>query len=341
MVRVMIGKAEMNGETLVCDSGRYYRVEKEGELVVESLAMQEVMNWVNDVAGEDSPCLLMGERGTGRLLIGKKIHALSSRKDATFVSIDCSRYPQKSLEREIFGVEVDVIRGVPGHMGLLEMCSEGSLFLHNIDYISPELQSRLYSFIQEGVCLRVGGTTPLSLTTRILASSSPDIKKRVREKYFQEDLFYALKSRSIVIPCLEDREKDIEQLALQALNRGDEQKTLSECALEALERYSWPGNGKEFYHVMDRIRSLCSKSVITKNDLPIPVLKGQGTTAEQGDFFFQKVSLEKLEKLHICAALENFGGNRTQTAKFLGITPKTLYNKLQNYGYYSSDRKLK
>ena len=322
-------------EDTIFDSGRFFQVEKKEEgLVTESLAMQEVVCWAEEVAREDTPCLLIGERGTGRELIAKKIHTHSSRKYSAFVSIDCSRYPQEKLEEEIFGREEDFLKGIPGYMGLVELCSGGSLFLHNIEYIGPHIQSRLDSFIQEDICLRVGGTTPLSPDTRILASSGTNIKQKVRDNHFQEKLFYAIKRRSIVLPCLQDRAGDIELLARHFLNFGEKSKTLSDCAINALRQYPWPGNVRELCHIMETVRALCPKDVIIKKDLPLVVLNNGRETPEQKDFSFQKISLEKLERLHIFAALENFEGNRTRTAKFLGITPKTLYNKLQSYGYY-------
>ena len=324
-------------EDPIFDSGRFFQVEKEGGLVAESLAMQEVVYWAEQVAQENSPCLLIGKRGTGRELVAKKIHTHSSRKDSAFISVDCSRYPQEKLEEEIFGREEDFLKGIPGYIGLIELCSGGSLFLHNVEYIGSEIQSRLNSFIQENVCLRVGGTTPLAPDTRILASSGTNIKQKVRDNHFQENLFYAIKRRSIVLPCLEDRAKDIGLLASHFLNFGEKTKTLSDCAINALRQYSWPGNARELCHIMEMVRALCPKDIVTKKDLPLAILNSTGETPEQKDFSFQMISLDKLERLHIFAALENFEGNRTRTAKFLGITPKTLYNKLQSYGYY--DRK--
>ena len=319
------------------DSGRFFQLEGEGALVADSLAMQEVLHFAREAAAEDSPCLLVGERGTGRELVAKKIHALSSRKEFSFVSIDCSRFSPQELEREIFGGEEDIARGVPGHTGLIELCSGGSIFLHNIECAGSGLQSRIHSLFEEGVYLRVGGTTPLSPDVRILASSSPRIKEKVRNGLFQEKLFYVLKRKNIVLPCLQDRTRDMESLALQFLNFGGASKRLSPCALEVLEAYSWPGNVGELRHVMEMAGTLCLSDVVTNKDIPSTVLGGSreaGRERDQRNFSFQKISLEKLERLHICAALENFGGNRTRTARFLGITPKTLYNKLHNYGYY-------
>ena len=322
---------------VIADSKRFFQVEEEGELVSDSLAMREVLYFAQEAAEEDSPCLLVGERGTGRELVAKKIHTLSSRKDFAFISIDCSKFSQDKLEEELFGREEDIIEGISGHVGLIELCSKGSLFLHNIDCIGFNVQSRLSSFLQDNLCLRVGGTTPLSPDTRILASSGVAIRQKVRDKSFQEKLFYALKRRSITLPCLQDRVQDIKSLALHFLNLAGAGKSLSPCALDALERYSWPGNVRELGHTIDMVHALCSNDIVTKNDLPLTVLSFSKEDQEQKNFSFQKISLEKLERLHICAALESFDGNRTQTARFLGITPKTLYNKLQNYGYYDED----
>ena len=318
------------------DSGRFFQVREEGTLVSDSLAMREVLHFAEEVAGNDSPCLLSGERGTGRGTVAKKIHTLSSRKELPFVSIDCSRFPPDVLEEEVFGREQDIVRGVPGHAGLVELCSGGSVFFHNIECAGDGMQSRLLSLVQDKVCLRVGGTTPLHPNTRILASSDSSIKKKVREGHFQEKLFYILKRNSIVLPCLQDRVRDIRGLSLQFLNLGGEAKSLSPCALEALEGYSWPGNVRELRYTMEMTLALCGGDTITKSDLPPTVLNVSGEGQEQKGFSFQKISLEKLERLHICAALENFGGNRTQTARFLGITTKTLYNKLQSYGHYDN-----
>ena len=326
----------MKKEEPIFDFGRFFQVEEEKGPIAESLAMQEVLHLAKQAAQEDSPCLLVGEKGTGRELIAKKIHTLSSRRDFTLISIDCSRFSQDKLEEEIFGREEDFFKGISGHMGLIELCSKGSIFLRNIESASSEIQSRLYSFIQDNVCLRVGGTTPLSPDTRILASCGTGIKEKVRNNHFQEKLFYAIKRKSIVLPCLQDRTRDIERLALYFLNLEGGSKTLSSCALDALQRYSWPGNVKELGHIMEMVRILYPNDVITKRELPLTVLSTLGERQEQKDFSFQKISLEKLERLHIFAALENFEGNRTRTAKFLGITPKTLYNKLQNYGYYDN-----
>ena len=320
-------------------SGNFYQIE-EKTIIAKSRAMLKVLEMADTVAANNTECLIWGERGTGREMVAKRIHSRSPRKDFSFTSIDCSAFSEKRLELELFGRESDSSKGILRHQGLIESCNNGTLFLNNIEHLGLSLQAKINSFLNGQAVFKIAGTTPIVADTCIIASTSIDLIERIRQKLFLEDLYYTLEKNTLSLPRLQDRCDDIGTLSLYFLNLHQFQenyKTISPEAIEALKTYSWPGHIRELRSTMERVRTLCPGRVVEKNHLPPLILDcaWQSEQEEGGGFHFLPISLDKLEKKHICAALKHLHGNKTQTANLLGITVKTLYNKLHSYGLIS------
>ena len=315
---------------------------REKEVIVKSEAMKKILKIADKVATTDVNCLITGERGVGKEMIARRIHCRSARSNRAFVSIDCSAFEEKFLEREIFGEELGSINNPEGiKKGLLEIAHGGTLFLNSVDCLGSALQSKLNSYLNENMTFRSGGHHPYHSDVRILAASNLDLSELSSKNEFREDLLFSLNTMILRIPSLRERLEDIETLAVHFLNSDrpeKEQKFLSASVVKTLESYSWPGNVRELQSAMERAYILSDGVVVEDEHISdhIGTAKAEDTAASSAETDFSAVTLDELEKQHICRALEHLGGNKTQTAKMLGITVKTLYNKLHCYGMIES-----
>ncbi len=316
--------------------GDSFRIE-EKEIVGKSDAMKTLIHLGDKVAQADVNALLIGERGVGKEMIGRRIHCRSVRGDKAFISIDCSALDELALEREIFGEEGGTFNEIKVKNGLLELANGGTLFLNNVDRLTLHLQSKIYNFLNEKMAFRVGGHMPYRSNVRLIVAATMDLNELVAEGRFREDLLFAVNTMILRVPSLKERQDDIETLATHFLNlhkKAEEQKSLSPGVIKALRDYNWPGNVRELQNVVERAYILSDGMIVERDHLADSVTECQleEEKVEEDIIHFSEMTLDELEKRHICMTLEHLGGNKTKTAKMLGITVKTLYNKLHSYG---------
>lgn len=316
--------------------GDSFKIE-EKEIVGKSEAMKTLIHYADKVAEADVNALLIGERGVGKEMIGRRIHCRSVRNEHAFISIDCSALDELALEREIFGEEGGSFKEIKVKNGLLELANGGTLFLNNVDRLTLHLQSKIYNFLNEKMAFRVGGHMPYRANVRLIVASCKDLNELAAEGSFREDLLFAVNTMILRVPSLKERQDDIETLATHFLNlhkKPEEQKSLSPGVVKLLREYNWPGNVRELQNVIERAYILSDGMIVEKDHLADSVTECQieEEKEEENVIHFSEMTLDELEKRHICMTLEHLGGNKTKTAKMLGITVKTLYNKLHSYG---------
>jgi transcriptional regulator with PAS, ATPase and Fis domain len=279
--------------------------------------------------------MIVGGPGTGKELFAKKIHSLSARKDGPFIVVNCGAYQESALESEIFGLEKGTLPNTPhARTGILEKADGGTILLDEVDQLGPVMQARIFRFLQEGEGVRMGGSVPYKVNVRMIACTNKDINDCVVKGKFREDLYYRINTLTITVPSLRDRKGDIPTLANHFLNSEypvESHKILTPTAIKVLEQHCWPGNVRELKNVVERARILCDGKFIDEHCLPTSF---QGPAEDQGpkSEIFREMTIDSLEKKHILDTLNHLGGNKTKTAKALGITVKTLYNKLHSYG---------
>ena len=248
------------------------------------------------------------------------------------MAINCGAITENLLESELFGHEKGSFTGASAtKKGLVEIASGGTLFLDEIGEMALSLQAKLLRFLQEGEFFRVGGKEPIHVDVRIISATNRDLESEVRTGRFREDLYYRLNTITLKSPTLRDRKEDlpilIEYFAPGTLN------LLTKEALDTLKKYPWPGNIRELQNAVERMRILSGGNLIELQDLPQNIrnahhLKADSMTGAPP----VEMALEELERIHILRCLHHFDGNKTRAAQSLGITIKTLYNKLHRYG---------
>lgn len=303
-------------------------VVNEGTIVGKSASMTKLLDLAEKASQLESNVLIEGEVGTGKLMIARRIHCRSARKENAFVVVDCNKDSSMLME-ELFGRD-DV-------EGALEKSINGTIVLSNIDKLNVSSQTKLASFLKTRVAVRNNGTTPFRSNTRVMALTSASLIERIEEGTFRDDLFFLLNTVTLEVPALRNRVEDIESLLNYYLNMNkssDEMKTIAPSALRTLIEYSWSSNVRELKSTMEKAFILADGMIVDENHLPERILEGEQVVEEESEeeeYKFAEMTLNDLEKKHICMTLEFLGGNKTKTAKALGITVKTLYNKLHSY----------
>ncbi|MCP4912571.1 MAG: sigma-54-dependent Fis family transcriptional regulator [Oligoflexia bacterium] len=312
---------------------------EEKEIVGKSESMKEVLRVADKLSQIDVCFFVEGEKGVGKEMVARRIHCRSERKKRPFMSVDCSSLDELSLEKELFGHEIVDFNGIHVKNGVFEIANGGTVFLSNIEKLTIHLQSKICTMINEKAAYRVGAQKPFKSDVKIVAASNLELSEKVKSGDFREDLYFILNTMSIRVPSLRERVEDIETLATHFLNASraqDEQKSLSPGAISALKTYNWPGNVRELQNIIERAFILSDGMIVEKNHISDHVVEFKAEPCESEDkeenITFGELTLDELEKRHICHTLERLGGNKTKTAKTLGITVKTLYNKLHSYG---------
>ena len=315
---------------------RLLEVGELGPLVGKSLAMRRVLVSIELLAESTASVIITGESGTGKELAARTIHQLSTRKSAPFVGINCAAIPPTLMESELFGHERGAFTGADRRReGYFEMANHGTLLLDEITEMKPELQAKLLRVIEERKLRRLGGTSEIDLDVRVLAASNRNLERAVRDGKLREDLFYRLNVFTIEMPSLCERVDDLPLLIESFLQHFAElnHKNISgvdeEC-LDALKSHPWPGNVRQLRNVMERASVLCRASVINIGDLPAEFKTGgpRETALLQ---IRLGTSMEDVERELISRTIDFAGGNKTRAAEILGVTPKTLYNRLERY----------
>lgn len=297
--------------------------------------MQKLYGEIEQVAGQEKvTVMILGETGTGKEHVARLIHALSPRASRPFVELHCGSLPESILESELFGYEpgafTDAKRQKPG---LFEEAQGGSVFLDEIGELTASVQMKLLKVLEQKSLRRLGGNREIPLDVRIITATHRDLEKEVKEGRFRADLFYRLNVIPLSIPALRDRPNDVVQLAnffLQESCRAFNKKLslLSDDILAVLKNYSWPGNVRELKHVIERLVVTAKGNSLSVKDLPKEVreAKSRPSSGDKG-----VLSRSEAEKENIKRALLETKSNRSSAAKLLGITRKTLFNKMKKY----------
>jgi len=302
--------------------------------------MLKILKKLEDVAQSKAPILLVGESGTGKELLSKYIHQKSPRKFGPFVAINCAALPESLLESELFGYEKGAFSGaIFRKKGKIELADKGTLLLDEITEMHPHLQSKLLRVLQEEEVDRLGGYQPIKIDIRLISTTNKDIEKEVAEGRFRADLFYRINVITVKIPSLRERKEDIEFLAFYFLEKfsslyNKNIKGFTEKALIFLKNYSFPGNVRELKNMIERAVLTCENKLIDLKNLVDPFSQEISFPNTGTDFaknFTEIKPLSELEKEAIFKALELCKGNKTRAAELLGITVRTLRNKLKQY----------
>jgi two-component system, NtrC family, response regulator AtoC len=301
------------------------------EIIGSTPKMVDIYKKIAKVARIEAPVLVLGESGSGKELVARALHANSMRASAPFVVINCGALTETLLESELFGHERGAFTGATGpRKGLLESASGGTVFLDEISETTLSFQVKLLRVIQEREVRRVGANETLQVDIRVVAATNRDLRDRVRNSQFREDLFHRLNVFTIALPPLRQRTGDIPLLASYYIKTFSESagKTvrLAPDAGEAMKRYSWPGNVRELKNVLERAITFNDTGVIQADELELGAGEGlpeaTALPAPGGDG-----SLDQMEREHIIRVLKETGGNKKKAAEILGIERRTLYNK--------------
>lgn len=317
-----------------------YSKMKEPEFSFRSTVMGDFLQLVDKLSKMNNNIILQGEAATGKELLAKRIHCKSERKENIFLSFNCSTSSEKNLEKEIFGYEeLDSMGKLQVHLGILEKADKGSLLLKDIHLLSLEFQNKLIDFIKENKTYRIGGIERFSSNVRIICTTNTPIEELISKGISKKEFGYFF--NLIKVPALRERQDDIELLATKFLNGirdVQEHKTLSPCLVKALKEYSWPGNIRELKNVMEEAYLMADGLVVERIHLPLSIIDSKSLSEKDKNpvVSYVGITLGDLEKKHIVDTLEFTQGNKTKTAKILGITVKTLYNKLHSYGMISA-----
>ncbi|HSZ27822.1 MAG TPA: sigma-54 dependent transcriptional regulator [Chthoniobacterales bacterium] len=304
-------------------------------LIGESRAMHEIFDTVRQVAPSRATVLLVGESGTGKELIAHSVHNLSNRNKTRFIAFNCAAFAPQLIESELFGHERGAFTGaVERRIGRFEQAAGGTLFLDEIGEIDSNIQVKLLRALDPGVFERVGGSQSIRADVRLIAATNRDLASLVREGKFREDLYYRLNVVQIRVPPLRERKEDIPLLANTFLKEicerdGKAFRPLSPEAMETLLRYDWPGNVRELKGAIDSGVTLATGKQITIRDLPLTIRGASAGLAPREGGSPELVNIHDNETRLIMRALDESGGNRTEAAKKLGISRRTLHRRLK------------
>jgi len=305
-----------------------------GRLVGRSKPMQEVYDLIERVAQTDATVLLSGESGTGKELAAETIHRLSPRRKAPFLPLNCTAVSPNLIESELFGHERGSFTGADRQRkGFFEQASKGTLFLDEITEMPAELQVKLLRILETGAFMRVGGTHPIEVDVRVIAATNRNPLEAVEQGKLRDDLYYRLNVFPIALPPLRNRDSDIGYLAeyfLEELNRElGESKRWSRAALKRLHAQPWPGNVRELKNAVHRAFILSEDEIgpgaIPESEAELALQSGDLLSIRVGS------TIEEVERRLILATLEELGGDKRKAAKTLGVSLKTLYNRLNVY----------
>ncbi len=318
------------GNILMSDIKEKDSESNKDELIYCSEAMEKLLKMTDKVARTSSSVLISGNSGTGKEMVARRIHNKSDRKNKEFVVINCSCLNENTIESELFGHEKGAFTGADREKpGLLEKANGGTVVLDEIGDLKLNSQTKLLRLLQENEIYKVGGRTPIRLNIRIICCTNKNLAEEVIKGSFREDLYYRINTISIIVPSLFERSEDIPVLLKHFLGANVE---IEKPAMAALINYNWPGNVRELKNLCERLRILQDKNIITQNHLPEEFLMKKKQSAIP---YNPSMTLAELNKLYILNALEHFPSKK-QAAKALGITVKTLYNRLHEYGAFEN-----
>ena len=316
--------------------------QEDDAVIYQDPKMQQVLDLSEKVAASNASILITGESGTGKEVISRFVHRKSNRRGKKFISVNCAAIPDNLLESELFGHEKGAFTGaVARRIGKFEEANGGTLLLDEVSEMHPQLQAKLLRAIQEREIDRIGGASPIKVDIRLLATTNRNLEDAVKEGSFREDLYFRLNVINVTIPPLRERPKDIDCLSSYFLDKysdanGVPPKPFSQKAKMALVAYQWKGNVRELENAVHRAVLLSQGTEIEVNDIFLPTMMPSSAvdrkaeTEISGDSFIGK-SLSDVEQTLILDTLTHCLGNRTHAANILGISIRTLRNKLKQY----------
>ena len=304
-------------------------------LVGNSPPMRRAMELVEKVAPSKASVVITGQSGTGKEMVARAIHQLSPRRDKPFIAINCSAIPATLIESEMFGHERGAFTGAEQRrLGAWELADGGTLFLDEVGEIPIELQAKFLRVLEEERLRRLGGKSEIAVDVRVISATNRELKDEIKGGRFREDLYFRLNVFHINLAPLKERHEDIPVLVQHFIDRfareaGKKLHGVSPQAMKRLTDYGWPGNIRELRNTLERAVILCGSGVIEAEHLPSELAAGGGESA------YLKLPyglpLREIEKEYILATLTRLQNNKARTAQALGISEKTLYNKLYRY----------
>jgi len=309
-----------------------------GNLVGNSPEMQAVREQIESFAQVDSTVLITGAGGTGKTIAAQLIHCKGPRYARPFVSVNCRALPRDLVEVELFGHVRGAFPGATSDRpGRAEIANGGTLLLDEVGNLPPELQPKLLNLLRDQTVQRIGSEQVMRVDVRVIATTSRDLAALCRQGRFREDLLFRLNVLSLRMPALKEHRIDLVELASEILlriarRRGTTSQILAESAAKAIEEYDWPGNVAEMENVLERASASCDGHTIRRKDLLLNQLWASGPSAESaGGIDLAGMPLAEIERIAIIETLQACGGNKVKTARQLGVSEKTIYNKLKQY----------
>jgi two-component system nitrogen regulation response regulator NtrX len=301
--------------------------------------MKQLKEEIQRAAPTDSYVLINGENGTGKELVARSVYAMSNRKDGPFVDVNCAAIPEELIESELFGYEKGAFTGASGKkIGKFDMADGGTILLDEIGDMSVMTQAKILRILQEQTFARVGGTKTIKVDVRVLAATNQNLKKKIEDGTFREDLFYRLNVIPLYVPPLRERLEDIPLLAEHFIEEfaGEDKrrkKTFSDAAMKVLTRYRWPGNVRELKNLIERLIIMSPDQVIDAGDLPESIRSDhdRDVTDDLLNHKSLKEARDHFEHVFIAKKLSENDYNITQTAKALGLERSHLHKKIKAY----------
>lgn len=337
IIRKNLGLVELKRENnaLREEAGLQYGMDR---IIGNSPEMKRIFDDISTIAPTPSTVLIHGESGTGKELIAGAIHYLSPRRNKRFIKVNCAAISEELLESELFGHEKGAFTGaVRSNEGKFVLADGGTILLDEISEMSPKLQAKLLRVLQEKEVDKVGGREPVKVDVRVTATTNRDLKKEITKGGFREDLYYRLNVVAVSFPPLRDRKSDIPELVKHFLDKytHDMNKKISgisKDAEEVLIRYNWPGNVRQLENCVERAVVLCLENTIQTHNLPPDIVQEvHGGTQVSQNAVQVGMTVAEMEKQLIMETLKHTDNNRTRAAEILGISIRTLRNKLNEY----------
>ena len=303
-------------------------------VIGSSKAMRDAVELARKVAATDTSVLLTGEAGTGKEVFAQAIHREGGRSGKAFVAVNCSAFAKDLLESELFGHRAGAFTGAAkDKKGLFEEADGGTIFLDEIGEMPIDLQAKLLRVLESGEFLKIGETKPRKVDMRVIAATNRDLPEEIRTGNFREDLYYRLSVFQIRLPSLQERPSDIDEYirhfaGIFAGKMGKKIDAVDPGYLDLLKRHAWRGNVRELRNVVERSMIMAEGTTLRVGDLPIEFQRENGSDGNDAP----PTSLDAIEKQHIAKILSYTGGNKTETARLLGIGVTTLYRKIDEYG---------
>jgi transcriptional regulator with PAS, ATPase and Fis domain len=309
-------------------------------IIGQSPALDSLIRSAKVVAATDVTVLLTGETGTGKEVFAKAIQKESLRTDKAFITLNCAALPEALIESELFGHKKGSFTGATANtQGLFQAADGGTLFLDEINSLPVSIQAKLLRFLESGECLAVGDIKPYNVDVRVIAATNSDLNKQVAAGEFRRDLYYRLNVVPLELPPLVSRTEDIEHLIMHFLDMMAETHSIdapkfSKQALKVLKDYSWPGNVRELRNLCERLSILLAGRIIEPENLPREFVT-YSSVPKAADFALPErgIHLDSLEADLIHQALSRTRGNRSKSAKLLGLSRDTLLYRMQKHGF--------